>query len=172
MGLEGVELVMAYEDAFGLEIADTDAVNLLTPRDVIEFLAARVPMASESACLEQRAFYLLRSTAMEMTATERRSITRATPVSSVFMFMSPSEISKRLSEKLKTRSRISIDRMTTVEDVVRELVRSSIQVVKRDSPWTKGEIAHVVKQITLEQLGDVSYAEDRRFVEDMGMGTS
>ena len=39
MGLDSVELIMAYEEAFGIEIPDGDAAALVTPRvtgDLVE----------------------------------------------------------------------------------------------------------------------------------------
>jgi acyl carrier protein len=37
-----VELVMAFEDAFGIEISDEDAESVVTVRDAIKFIADRV----------------------------------------------------------------------------------------------------------------------------------
>lgn len=39
MGLEGVELIMAYEEAFGVQFTNADAERMRTPRDVIELIA-------------------------------------------------------------------------------------------------------------------------------------
>ena len=38
MGLDSVELVMAFEEAFGVPIPDADAQKMLTPRAVIDFV--------------------------------------------------------------------------------------------------------------------------------------
>jgi len=40
MGLDTVELVMAFEEKFGLDISDAVAAELITPRDVIDYLMA------------------------------------------------------------------------------------------------------------------------------------
>jgi len=40
MGLDGVELVMAWEEEFGVEIPEAAAEKMRTPRDVIEWLVA------------------------------------------------------------------------------------------------------------------------------------
>ena len=79
MGLDSVELIIAWEEAFGITITDEEAARMLTPRDVIELIAAR----------------------------------RA--------------------------------------DLVRD------------------EIAARVREITLEQIGNVDYGEDKRFIDDMGI---
>jgi acyl carrier protein len=42
MGLESVELVMAYEEEFGIGIADEVVEKLLTPRDAIDRITAMI----------------------------------------------------------------------------------------------------------------------------------
>jgi acyl carrier protein len=41
MGLDSVELVMAFEEVFGISIPDADAQKMLTPQAVIDFIASR-----------------------------------------------------------------------------------------------------------------------------------
>jgi hypothetical protein len=79
MGLDAVELVMAYEEEFGVAITDAAAGRMRTPRDVIDYFVTRV---------------------------EGR---------------------------------------------------------------TRDDIAEAVRRITLEQLGDIDYGEDRLFVQDFGV---
>src|SRR3954466_4666726 len=59
MGLDIVEFIIAVEGAFGLDIPDHDAARLETPRHLIDYLAARLPVSEQrdTACLSQRAFY-------------------------------------------------------------------------------------------------------------------
>ena len=42
MGLDSVELVMAWEEAFGIEVPNGDAEILETPRMVIDYFAAKL----------------------------------------------------------------------------------------------------------------------------------
>lgn len=37
--LDHVEIIMAIEDEFGLEIPDVDAEKLITPKDIISYIA-------------------------------------------------------------------------------------------------------------------------------------
>jgi hypothetical protein len=60
MGMDTIEIVMGLEDAFGLAIPDEVAARLITPRMVLEHVAARVPVAQADGCLTQRTFYQLR----------------------------------------------------------------------------------------------------------------
>ena len=45
--LDTVELIMALEDAFNLEISDEDAEKLLTVREVVEYLQKKVANKQE-----------------------------------------------------------------------------------------------------------------------------
>lgn len=60
MGLDIVELVMACEEHFGIEIPDRIAAGLLTPRHVVDYVSTRVPMAAADRCLTQHTFYRVR----------------------------------------------------------------------------------------------------------------
>ena len=46
--LDFVELSMAYEDAFGVEIVDDDAMKLVTVQDAVDYIEAKLPVRSES----------------------------------------------------------------------------------------------------------------------------
>lgn len=48
MGLESVELVMAWEEEFGISIADEEAASLLTPRMAIDLIASKIHQGSSA----------------------------------------------------------------------------------------------------------------------------
>lgn len=60
MGLDTVELVIRFENAFGITIPDKDAERITTPGKVTDYVMSRVAVSSEPACLSQQAFYFLR----------------------------------------------------------------------------------------------------------------
>lgn len=60
MGLDGVELVMALEEAFGVSISDGNAEQAVTPRMVGDIIFSKLQATNEATCQSQRAFYLLR----------------------------------------------------------------------------------------------------------------
>lgn len=66
MGLDLVEFIIATEDAFGIFIPDADAVDLTTPGRLIDYLEARLGQGESISCLEQRAFYRLRTAGMRV----------------------------------------------------------------------------------------------------------
>lgn len=61
MGLDMVELVIALEERFDIEISDGVAETLTTPRLTIDWICSQVELAqSPCACLSQQTFYRLR----------------------------------------------------------------------------------------------------------------
>jgi hypothetical protein len=63
MGLDGVELVMAVEEKFGISISDEEAQNALTVGDLKRLVRAKLDSADSATCLTQRAFHLIRKKA-------------------------------------------------------------------------------------------------------------
>lgn len=74
MGLDSVELVMAIEEEFGLDIPDRDAEKMFTVGDVYNWLKIRIASADPVACLTQRVFYKLRRALIENYRLERHAI--------------------------------------------------------------------------------------------------
>ena len=75
MGLDGVELVMSLEEAFGIQITDEEATNCRTPRMVIDVIFSKLKTADEHVCRSQRAFYTIRRVLIQTFGLERKSIT-------------------------------------------------------------------------------------------------
>ena len=83
MGLDTVELVMAWEEAFGVEIPDTVAAQLTTPREVIDYLAAQLGASRQPACLTHRGFHRLRRVLTTRFGIARSEIRPATSLDQV-----------------------------------------------------------------------------------------
>jgi acyl carrier protein len=75
MGLDSVELVMEFEEAFGVELKDEEVTKSVTPRMVIDLIFSKLKTADEHVCRSQRAFYAIRKVLVETFGFERKSIT-------------------------------------------------------------------------------------------------
>jgi hypothetical protein len=75
MGMDSVELVISFEEAFGIQITDEEATNCLTPRIVVDMIFSKLKTADEHVCRSQRAFYLIRRVLVQTFGLERKSIT-------------------------------------------------------------------------------------------------
>lgn len=60
MGLDTVELVMAFEEAFGIDVPNATAERLETPRHVVDYLCTVVPVRPSGPCATQRTLFRLR----------------------------------------------------------------------------------------------------------------
>lgn len=60
MGLDSVELVMAFEAAFGIDIPDAVASGMITPRQTIDYVESRLATVPADYCLTQQIFFRLR----------------------------------------------------------------------------------------------------------------
>lgn len=80
MGLDGVELILATEDAFGIRIEDEEAADCLHPRDVIDLVWEKVTHSTDRRCPSQRAFYITRRALVECFGVSRKSVVPDAPL--------------------------------------------------------------------------------------------
>jgi acyl carrier protein len=74
MGLDGVELVMAVEEKFGITISDEEAQNVLTVGDMKRLIRAKLEVVDTTSCMTQRAFHVIRKAAISEFGTPRRKL--------------------------------------------------------------------------------------------------
>lgn len=74
MGLDTVELVLAFEDEFGIAIKNEDAEKLATPGAVADYVMSRVRTNTSDPCPSQTGFYRIRSTLMVAFSMPRKEI--------------------------------------------------------------------------------------------------
>lgn len=74
MGLEGVEILMAVEDEFSIQIEDSDAEKIRTPGQLIDIVMTKVTKATASVCLTQRAFNRTRAYFVKQRGFRRKDI--------------------------------------------------------------------------------------------------
>lgn len=81
MGLDTVELVMAFEEEFGIDIPDQEAERMVYVRDVVRFFKERMDVTPPEDCLTKRVFYKLRRALIENYGLQRHQIQRNTVLS-------------------------------------------------------------------------------------------
>jgi acyl carrier protein len=78
MGLDAVELIMAVEEAFDMEIPDQEAVKLNTVGQMYAYVVSRLAFSQRDRCISSAVFYRTRRALMDLYALQRRSITPST----------------------------------------------------------------------------------------------
>lgn len=83
VGLESVELLLTFEEEFGIRIDDSEAASLQTPAQLADHIYGRLTNADgkERNSLAQAGFYRLRSVLVRQFGAVRSEITPDTPIS-------------------------------------------------------------------------------------------
>lgn len=74
MGLEAVEIVIAVEERFGIEISNAEAMACTTPGQLVDVVMRKLPQGAEGSCASRRGFHLLRSALVEVAGVPRTTI--------------------------------------------------------------------------------------------------
>ncbi len=84
MGLDGVELIMSIEEAFGISITDEEAGNIRTPRQLINVVVRKLETTDRQVCATQRAFYTVRKALHAEFGVSRRAVTPRSSLEGLF----------------------------------------------------------------------------------------
>jgi hypothetical protein len=177
MGLDSVELVMAFEEAFGIDIPDAVASEMITPRQTIDYVESRLATVPADHCLTQQIFYRL-----------RRGLRNE---SGAGLALRPTTKVHEIAEKrewpgLWTRIREAAgaaswpDRITwrgwLVEgpETLRELtVHVAMHLpppnLSRGESWTRERIELTVRRVVWDIIRVKGFALDDQYVRDMGV---
>lgn len=74
MGLEMVEIALAVEEEFGIDVPDSEMGIVETPGDLIELVCRLLTITDRPRCLTQQAFYRLRKGLVEASGVARADI--------------------------------------------------------------------------------------------------
>jgi acyl carrier protein len=104
MGLDGVELVMALEEGFGVKIADAEAEACFTPAAVIDIIFSKLRASDHRVCVGQRAFYLLRKALTQRLGIPRSKVTLGADIRTFTAGRLEKEVWQHLKAAVQARS--------------------------------------------------------------------
>ncbi len=189
MGLDGVELLMATEEEFGILISDGEAAGMYTPQDLMEVVYKKLGLENGAAgvgggeeitvqehCRSQRAFHKIRSAISESTGTRRREIRLDACLNDIFA--KP----RRVKEWRRFRELSGLRMFSapgawlafrpapeTVRGLVDRLVELSPKYLRVSGSWTREAVRDHVRAIISEQLAISEFDDDDEFVRDLGL---
>jgi len=175
MGLDAVEIVMGWEESFGIQVSNEEAEKLRTPKQSIDLIATKlhVDEGARFACPSARAFYRLRRAIRASSVLKRNDITPKAPVRELI----PSNRGT-VWDAIRIASGFSelpspgwFSRHRTVGDFAKWAVLHSAHKLKSaDEPWTYAEIRGVVRGVVEDVTGAKDFYDDADFVRDIGIG--
>lgn len=182
MGLDGVELLMAVEEEFGIEIPDHAAEKMTTVGDTYEFLKRELKAVPPNHCLKQKLFFKFRRALIENYKIDRREITlekklkdlvEAKDLKEGWPFMTLYSELEYPGFKVPYslfKSRFDVDNQT-----VAEVLTTMMTVNEKNFPPEKDSIDDVwvrlVKVICYERAADSKEVQPHsKYVGDLGVG--
>jgi hypothetical protein len=177
MGLDSVELILAWEESFGISITEAEAKTMFTTRQVTELIYRKVKssdLPEDHGCLSMRAFFRLRK---ELAAANQSGLV-VKPDSKLAELLPGrrrrdmlnavlSRAGFRPQEKLPFGLQFTFGR---VRDVVLDAVICQHQSLRLPGHgWSKAQVREVVRGVTATQLALKRFSDDAEFVKDLGM---
>lgn len=104
MGLDGVELVIATEDQFGVRLSEAEAERCRTPGDLVDLVLAKLAIVERAPCVHQRAFHLLRRAVIQVAGVPRHAVRLDTSLTSLLPHRTPPDFWSALRGAVGARS--------------------------------------------------------------------
>ena len=177
MGLDGVELLIAVEETFGISIPDSVAFEMTTPAMMISFVQQAVSARPErKACISQRAFHRVRASLMKATGVGRRDVTLKTPIRRLFSGPDRTEHWRDFKgyAGLPALPNLGFGSgwlfgPTSVKHLVSWEVSAMSDDMREERSWTNEEVRQIVREIISDQLGVEKFRDTDEFVRDLGL---
>lgn len=171
MGLDSVELVMSWENAFGVEMTPAESQFVATPRDATTLFAVKLGARAGGPCLSQRVFHRLRRALVDVMGVKREQVRRRTWIRDL---VSRAERGRWVA----VQAACGIPKLPapgwfspkTMEALVRWAIVHAIHDLKpAGEAWTRAEVRCVVRTLTMDVTGVDEFEEDAEFIRDLGM---
>ena len=176
MGLDGVELVLAWEETFSVSISDAEAGSLSTTRQAVELIFNKVksPAPEDSGCLAMRAFLRLRR-AFQAQGIPRQDVRPDAKLSVLLPGRQRRDILNSVREQVgfPPLRRLPFGLQFTFGQV-RDLVLDSViehhaRLRLPGCGWSRRQVCEVVRAVMYAQLGLRRFSDSAEFVDDLGI---
>jgi len=174
MGLDGVELIMAWEESFGISISDAEAERMFTTRQAVQMIYERVRgnAPEDQGCLSMRAFHRLRR-AFQEEGVPRRDIRPDARVASLLPSRQRRNILSAVNERagFPPLRRLPFGLQFTfgrIRDMVLDLVVGHHNCLRLPGHgWSVVQVREVVRAVMFAQLALQRFSDDAEFIKDL-----
>jgi acyl carrier protein len=175
MGLDTVEMIMAFEDAFGVEMPNQAAERIQTVRDVIDFFVARKPIVPTTTCSTQQTFHVIRRALVTSGRVGR--LRPDTRLGALFAAEGWPRVWRRIRTVGGSAWPESVPWKGWRRDAPETLGELTLYVEAtrkrpphpQGQPWTRDAITATVREVIYEEQGIWKVHLDDSFVEDFGL---
>lgn len=175
MGLDSVEIVIGWEETFGITIADAEAERLITPGDAIELIAGKLAALDQTwFCPTLRAFHRVRTGIRSAIDNRTKRIAPDNRIRDLHDDISSGQFWERFRAAAELpnfrRPRFLFHRPTVCDLVDAVLNQSLKDLLRPGEPWTRPLIRFGVRHAIADITGSRDFHDTDRFVQDIGIG--
>jgi len=164
MGLDGVELVMAAEEAFGVTLTESETWEVKTARMLGDLIFSKLQSTDQSVCQSQRAFHLLRKAFMRHFNLPRSAVTLDMPFKKLIRRSQEKEIWVDLKRAVYARSWPECERPLWLRWTLVLLTLATPFAVWRYLHRALGaDVAALIGLVAMLAIGMVAARATRRF---------
>lgn len=174
MGLDTVEIVLAWESTFGIELGDAEVAELRTPQQAIDLIANKLGASdAPSFCPVMRAYHVFRSGVREVTGVAQQRIRPSDTLQSLFAGRSREEFWNEFIRSTGIEGfrppKIVFHRAIVRDAIELLLVRHLIQLLRPSESWTRSLVRSGVRYGVSHVVGVRDFSDDDRFIEEIGI---
>jgi hypothetical protein len=173
MGLDAVELIMGWEEAFQVEFADAEMEKILTPQIAIDMIVERLGAVRgvEAVCPTLRAYNQVRQ-ALQMTlGVERSAIKPRTRLRQLLPKGERQTAWQGICDHIGTPTAPKLTWATgiffgpsTVQDLADWCAfHHPRQFLEDGQPWTYGQVRSIVRAVIRYSSGDYAFSDDAKW---------
>jgi hypothetical protein len=176
MGLDSVELVLAWEESFDISISDAEGQRMFTTRQVSEciFEKVRSRLPEDRGCLSMRAFFRLRK-AFEKEGVSRLAVRPDSKVAALLPSRRRRDVLSAVAVHagLRPLRRLPFSLQFTfgrVRDIVSDaVIEQHANLRLPGHGWSLAQVREVVRAVMFTQLSLRKFSDNADVVKDLGV---
>lgn len=179
MGLDAIELILAWEEAFGVKISDREAFALQTPKMVVDLISQKVGASEDlvGICPTMRAYHRIRRAFQTVLGLQPQQIQLDSKLRSLLPKHQHQEWD-RLRDLIGVPSFPPLGfgvgvvfTPITIRDLVNWAIAHHPQYFLDSSErWTPFQVRCVVRSVVRDVLGVIDFRDDDAFIGRLGIG--
>ncbi len=180
MGLDAVEIIMGWENAFEIKLNDAEIAELRTPRHAIDLISAKVGASDRvvGVCLKLRAYHRIRQAFCSVLGVPRAQIR---PNSKLRKLLPPeqrqgawqaifAQAGLPASPPFGFGTGVIFMPIAIKDIVIWSVAHHPSSLVNPDERWTHAQVRSVVRAVIIKIVGAEEFEDDDDFVIDLGIG--
>ncbi|HEY9853989.1 MAG TPA: hypothetical protein V6D28_31270 [Leptolyngbyaceae cyanobacterium] len=179
MGLDAVEMILGWEEAFGIQISDDEAFTLHTPKDAIDLISEKLG-ASEIAigvCPTVRAYHSIRQAFQTVVGLQRKQILLNSKLRDIIPKSQRHNIWKKVFSYIGMPKSPSLSFGVGIifsPISIRDLVDWSVarypgHFISANERWTHSQVRSVVRATVRDVVGVINFKDEDDFIRNIGI---